>query len=197
MDAVEQRMRALVRDDVVRQAGKHRGARRVVGIPPGDREIPEQQRLLRRAVVGVLVAQRVRIDAQPPHEFHFPVVRRAVLGLEPARRPQRHPAERALEMTDGAHGDGVDHLLVELRVALRGSEPVLREQAGIVEIDRRIDHAARRIDVDDFEIFSDRTRLQSVVAVALPGDPNGDLLDGGRLGALGEARVECVDAQSP
>ena len=71
VDAVEQRVRHLVRDDVVRQAREDERPRGVVGVLRRDREIAEQQRLLLRAVVGVAVAERVRVDAQPPHELPF------------------------------------------------------------------------------------------------------------------------------
>ena len=57
-------MRRLMCDDVMRQAGEHRCARRVLAVLRLGREVAEQQRLLLRAVVGVLLAQRVRIDAQ-------------------------------------------------------------------------------------------------------------------------------------
>ena len=63
--AVEQRVRGLVRDDVVRQASEYGRAGRVPAVFRRGLEIAEQQRLLLRAVIGVLLAQRVRIDAQP------------------------------------------------------------------------------------------------------------------------------------
>ena len=66
--AVEQRVRHLVRDDVVGEAGED-GERRRAGSFRAHRrgEVAEEQRLLRRAVVRVRLAQRVRIDAQPRH----------------------------------------------------------------------------------------------------------------------------------
>ena len=67
--AVEQRVRRLVRDDVVREAGEDecRRAGCCAG-SAGAREVAEQQRLLLRAVVGVGLAQGVRVDAQPPDD---------------------------------------------------------------------------------------------------------------------------------
>jgi imidazolonepropionase-like amidohydrolase len=67
--AVQQRVRDLVGDDVMRKAGEHQGARRVAGVFDADRKVAEQERLLFRAVVRVAVAQGVRVDAQPPHEL--------------------------------------------------------------------------------------------------------------------------------
>ena len=75
--AVEQRVRRLVRDDVVRQAGEdQRRPACSSGRRPPAREVAEQQRLLLRAVVGVRLAQRVRIDAQPLDERRRPDSRR-------------------------------------------------------------------------------------------------------------------------
>ena len=115
--AVEQRVRRLVRDDVVREAGEHHAAGNVLGSGGlGGAEVAEQQRDLVRAVVGVRLAERVRIDAEPAHED------RIVLATLARRRrtvpPQAAAAERALEIVDGQAGHGVDHLLVELRLAL-------------------------------------------------------------------------------
>src|SRR2546423_601570 len=62
--AVEQGMRRLVRNDVVREAREDRGARRIPSILYSGREVSEEQRLLRRAVERVLLTQRVGIDAQ-------------------------------------------------------------------------------------------------------------------------------------
>ena len=119
MHSVEQRMGGLVGDDVVRQAGEDERAGGVVGVLDADREVAEQQRLLGRAVVGVAVAHGVGVDAQPADEVGLE--RRAFAA---ARGPQRHPAERLLEVADGVHRHRVDHLLVELRVGLRRRQPV-------------------------------------------------------------------------
>ena len=68
MHAVEDRVRHLVRDDVVREAGEDDAAGKLVArVGRRGVEVAEQQRRLRRRVVGVLLAQGVRIDAQPLH----------------------------------------------------------------------------------------------------------------------------------
>ena len=69
VNAVEKGVRRLVGDDVVREAGEDDRPRRVVLVLRGDREVAEEQRLLRGRVVGVAVTERVRVDAQPPHEL--------------------------------------------------------------------------------------------------------------------------------
>ena len=64
--AVEDGVRHLVRDDVVRQAGEHEAAGKLVPRIGGRRvEVAEQQRRFRRRIVGVLLAQSVRIDPEP------------------------------------------------------------------------------------------------------------------------------------
>ena len=66
--AVEDRVRHLVGDDVVRQAAEDDAARQLVARIGRRRvEVAEQQRGFRWGVVGVLLAQRVRVDAQPLH----------------------------------------------------------------------------------------------------------------------------------
>ncbi len=69
-------------------------------------------------------------------------------------RPQRQAAEGAFELPDGAHGDAIDHLLVELGVGLGGAEAVLGEQGGVVQVDRVVEDAAGGVDVNDFEVFA-------------------------------------------
>ena len=57
MQSVEQRMRRLVRDDVVRQTGEHHAAERlVVGLGAHLGKIAEQQRDLLGTVIGVGLA---------------------------------------------------------------------------------------------------------------------------------------------
>ena len=97
------------------------------------------------------------IDTEPLHILVMPV---SVLILKPMWRPQRHATKRLLEIFDCAHHHRVTHLLVELRDSLRGRKAVLRQKVRMVEINRRVGAAAGRIDVDDLNIFADRTRLK-------------------------------------
>ncbi len=77
-------------------------------------------------------------------------------------RPQGQPAQGLLEGADGGHDHRVDHLLMELRVALRGRQAVLGHTVRVVEIDRLVKAAAGRIDIDHLQILSDRSRFQCV-----------------------------------
>src|SRR3954464_2568688 len=108
-------------------------------------------------------------------------------------RPEDRPAERLLEMADGLHGDGIDHLLMELRVALGAGEPVLSEQERMVEIHRRVSAVGCGVDVDHLEIVADRPRLQ----LALEDDGDGDLVDRGTGAADGKAGIEGESPQPP
>ena len=66
--AVEQGMRRLVRHNIVRQARKHNAAGKMVArIGRRRRKVAKQQRLGLRAVESIRLAQRVRINPQPPH----------------------------------------------------------------------------------------------------------------------------------
>jgi hypothetical protein len=151
-------------------------------------KVAEQQRFFRGAVIGVLLPKRVRVDPQAPHEL----VAVAFPGPHRAIGPERHAAERALEMTNRRHRHGIDHLLVKLRIGLRGGEAVLGEQVRMIEIDRMIEDAAGRIVVDHFDVFAHRTRLE-----ILPRNLGHDFVETGGVELRGQARIESEDAQPP
>ena len=65
LHTVEDCVRGLVGDDVVRQARERHAARHAIGGRLGTRrEVAEKQRLLVPVIIGVLLAERVRVDAQ-------------------------------------------------------------------------------------------------------------------------------------
>ncbi len=113
MNAVEKGVGRLVGDDVVGKAGEHDRPGSAALVLRGDREITKQERLLGRRVLGVALTERVGVDAQPAHELIG--VGPVVFG-HPAVRPQRFAAQCPFEMLNRRHRDGVDHLLVELRI---------------------------------------------------------------------------------
>ncbi len=120
-------------------------------------EVAEQQRLLVGAVVGVGFPQRVRVDAQA---LDILVALAARTCGVVARRPQGHPAERRLEEFDGPRRRGVDHLLVEARIGLARLQAVLGQDVAVVQVHGRIAGLAGGIDVDDLQVFADRTRQE-------------------------------------
>ncbi len=189
--AVEQGMRGLVGDDVVRQAGEDHAPRHMTsGIVVRGLKVPEEQRFLCRAVVGVRLTQRVRVDAEALHVVG--IVQRIVRVGARARGPDGLASEGPLEVLDGQPGDGVDHLLVELGCPFGWREPGLREEVMVVEIDRFVEALPRRVDVDDFEVFADRPGCE-----ILPRHSEDDLADRRGVELLREARVERVSAQLP
>ena len=101
--------------------------------------------------------------------FHFVFF----LTGNPAGSPQGRPAQRPFEVVDHIHPHGVAHLLVEPRIALVGSDPIGRQQAMLVQIDGIVDTGTGRIDVHDFEVLPDGTRLQRTAPVrfTFPGHP--------------------------
>ena len=128
VQAVEQRVRRLVRDDVVRQAGEDHAAGELAGgAIVGGRKVAEEQARPCCGCSRRWPPQRVRVDAQPLHELVGAVD--AAVALEPIG-PEGLAPERPLEAVDGRHRHRVDHLLVELRVALRRREAVLRQHVG-------------------------------------------------------------------
>ena len=189
MHAVEQGVRGLVGDDVLRKAGEDHAARQLfAGVVVVGVEVAEQQRDFLGRVVGIGLAQGVRIDAQlrDVHRIVFRVLLRVA-----DRPPQGLASERVLEVVDGEPRDGIDHLLMELRRAFAGGQSVLRQQLGIVEVHRFVETAAAGIDVDDVEVLAARPGLQ-----ALPGDLDRDFADGRSLVVGSQAGINRKGAQA-
>lgn len=188
VQAVEDRVGGFVGDDVVGQRGEHPAARQVhPRIAQRGLEVAEQQRLLARAVIGIGLAQRMRIDAQLGH--------RPVLVAIPDRRPEDLPPQRPLEQLDGLHRHGEDHLLMEARIALGRREAVLRQQVRVVEVHRLVELVAGGIDVDDFQVFVHRSRRDTLLPALLPGNRNRGVVDPCGLDQRRRLRVEGVHAQ--
>src|ERR1700738_250183 len=108
MHAVKQRMCGLVRDDVVRQTCKDCSSWVVpTWIDFRGGKIAEQQRLFGWAVIGVCLAEGMRVDAEL-------LDIKAIVFPEHSRRPHRLPAKRSFEICNRAHRNCINHLLVEL-----------------------------------------------------------------------------------
>ena len=124
MHAVKDRVGGLVRDDVVRQTRVHRAASDVVARIVGGRvEIAEEQPNFLRAVIGIGLTQRVRMDGQLTYEF---AVVEMVLGIA-GGAPEHRSAQRLLDMADSLHRDRIDHLVVERWIAFGRLASVLRQ----------------------------------------------------------------------
>src|SRR5262249_52488216 len=121
--SIQQRMGGLVRDDVVRQAGKHHTARHVIGRVILTRsEIPEKKRNFLGSVISVSLAQRVRIDPQARNK------NRIILGTfrrVGARAPKSPSPEAVLKVINGQTGDRICHLLMKLWRAFGWGQAVL------------------------------------------------------------------------
>jgi len=184
--AVQQRVGHLVRDDAVRQAGEHDAAGQHAPRLRGDaREVPEENRLARGAVVRVGGAQRVRVQPKPP-DMALPPRFRVV------RRPERYAAQRPLEVADGGHGHRVHHLLVELRISLRGLQSVPRQQVGVLQVDGLVEAAAGGVEVHHLHVLAHRPGAQF-----LPGYLECQAVQHRRLHPRVQAGVERVHAQPP
>ncbi len=146
----EHRMRGLMRHDVVREA-------RVDGLP--GKVVAGHGR-----VRGELTEhQGERLGVEP----RVLVRHRVGHQLEaPSRAPHERTAEAALGDLEHLHRHGVEHLLVELRVALRGRETLVEQHVGRVEVDGREDGALGRVEVDHLDEPADRTGLERLVQQA-------------------------------
>jgi hypothetical protein len=87
-------------------------------------------------------------------------------GLDPAVRPECHTAQSAFEVPDGGHGYGVDHLLMEVRVRLGWDHSILRQQKGVIQVNRRIEDATGGIIVYHLQVFTDRAGLYILPATS-------------------------------
>jgi len=158
--AVKQRMGSLVGDHIMGQAGEDDPARQMFGgISRRGLEIAEQEGLLLGAVVGVGLAQRMGVHAQLPHKL-------IVLG-----RPQGPPAQSALEIADGSHRDRVNHLLVELGVAVGWRQAILGKQVGVVEVDRFVIRSGCGVEIDHLHVLTAGAGSQRGIAFFSLGIP--------------------------
>ena len=196
MNRVENRVRRLVGDDVRAQAGEDEPARIVGALELiGGGEVAEQEGDLVGIVIGVGVAQRVRMDAEPLDVVVAPLPGAAVRRRRrphQARPPHHPPSQRAFEVADRLHRHGVDELLVKLRVAFAGRQALLRGDLLARQVHRLVPAAARRIEVDDFDVFTDRSRIHGFEGHAIE-----DFVDAGRLEPGGKAGIERVAAKIP
>jgi hypothetical protein len=184
VQTVEYGMGRFMRDDVVGKCCEYPvGAGRGIGAA----EISEQQGSLLSAVIGIGFPKRVRIDTQLPD--------RDIFSARPVRRPDDLSSKRALEQTNDLHRDREHHLLMELRIAFRRCQPVLRQKIGIVEIDRLVELAACRIDVDDFQIFIDRANREGVFPGLFPRQRNRRIGIPNRAQRARRLRIKSIDQE--
>ena len=179
--SVEQRVRRLVRDDVVAERGADQAAlEREAGRFLSGAEVAERQVAGFTAVAGVDAS-----EAERPHDE----AQRPVGGSH--RRPRDVPAERASECGVREAADGIHHLHVETAVGRCRREPAREEEMWIVEIERlgpiqrELLWSALTVDREE---RPDRTRLQLLVRHEHRGDA---------AQAVGHRRVERVDPQRP
>ena len=152
---VDDGVRHLVGDNVVRQAGEHRLPWQIgpdiLGL---GAEVTEQDRIQPRLVEGVRAVEGMRKQAQA-------LIAGPALA---AARAQAQPApQRAVKVLQRAHGHGIDHLLVETRIGLGRIEPALQQDCRVVEVHRGVEAARVPVVVDDFQPRPHRAGLQRLV----------------------------------
>ncbi len=81
---------------------------------------------------------------------------------------------------------------MKLRVAFGRRQSVLGDQLNLVEVDRDVEAAARRIDVHHFDIFAARPGRQR----GFPGDVVDDAVDADEFQFRRQLRIERVAAQT-
>jgi hypothetical protein len=175
---VEQRMRGLVRDDVVTERGgdqpfAQREARRMLA----GREVTE------RKIPGFAAVPRVGPfeSERPDHQSKRTIVHRRC-------RPRDLSSESFPEGGVRQAADRVDHLEMEESVRWRRRESAGEQQVGIVEVERFGSERRRRTIADDLEERSNRSRFEFLV---------GDVDRRHAADSIRDRRVERVDAQRP
>ena len=162
-------------------------------MPPGtwlpgsfiDRlEVAEEQRDALRRVIGVWL-HGARADTRAaatrmPSRSSDARLRVAGPGRQRLRRPS---ARSKLRMVRLATAYTICWWNCGVPFARR--QPALRQHVRIVEIDRFVEAAARRIDVDDLEVLADRSAVQR-----LPRHLERDLADRRRFQRGGETWVD-------
>ena len=123
VDRIQNAVRHLVRHDVWTETGEYQ-ATRVVRADQliGGAEISEQDCDAIRVVVGVCIAQCMWVNAQAAH-IRGAVSRAA--RVAPLLHPDDLAPQCALEVADGLHCHRVHELLMKLRIAFAGREPLL------------------------------------------------------------------------
>ncbi|OPZ88025.1 MAG: hypothetical protein BWY76_00161 [bacterium ADurb.Bin429] len=121
VQAIHQRMGGLVSDNIVREAGERRAARqRQAGGDMRGGKVAEEERFLLWAVIRISLAQGMWVDSQVVDKLAV-----LLLGISAIRGPEQPASQRLFEVEDGGAGNGINHLLVELRIALGGRQAVL------------------------------------------------------------------------
>src|SRR4029453_12861862 len=134
-------MRGFVSDHVMRKARKDEALRKLLApLAALIAEVAEQEGDMVRAIERVGLAQCMRVDAQLLDKLGFEALadgqRPLLFGqlVKVAMRPESRSAECGLKKLNGTHRDRVHHLLMEMRVAFRWRNAVLRKQVRVVQV---------------------------------------------------------------
>ena len=154
-DAVDDRMRRFVGDDVVRQTGENGLAGQIApGIGAAGLEITEHDAVDTGIVEGIGLAHRMRKQIEAAG-CGGPLLRRDV-GRMRDFPPVNAPAQRRLESLQGLAGDRIDHLLMEARIGVARSKASGNQQIWIVEVHRLVVRLGGPVVVDDRKSLPDR-----------------------------------------
>ena len=128
------------------------------------------------------------VDAQLPHK-QVPLTGRLFFV---AQHPKNPPAQRLLEIAYRRHRNGVNKLLVELRVSFVGWETICTHEQAVIQIYRVIKRLARRVVIDHGHVLSHGAGLER-----FPRHAERDFVYPCRLELLRQAWIKCVTTQPP
>src|SRR4029077_15456714 len=74
--------------------------------------------------------------------------------------PNDLATKSVLEMTNRFHRHGIHKLLMKLRISFAWRQTLLRSDSFVRQIDGFVPTTARRIEIDHFYVFADRTGLK-------------------------------------
>ncbi len=186
-NAVDDGMRHLVRDDVVREAGEHALPRQVVALVLfRGLEIAEQDALGLAAVEGVGLHHRMRIELEHPDVVGW-VGRLLATDRSIGPAPMDGAPKRRLKLVHRLRGHCIHHLLVKPGIGLGRIQALGRQDERVVQIDGRVVALVCTVIVDHRKAAPHWAGLQ----VPLPADIHLHHV----ADEVARARIQSVDAQ--
>jgi len=209
MHPVQNGVGHFMSDDVVGETGKdHATGIGVSGVGVFGGEVAKEDRPFLRRVVGVPGAEGMRVEAETLDKLiaqiadlfpgFYPGSFLSEPGILAGRipgaqgRPEEGATQGIFKVPDRLHGDGIDHLLMELRVAFGAGKTIAGEEVGMVQVDREIGAIGGGVDIHDFEVFAHGSGLQ----ILFKEKRNRDFVERDRFHPGGEAGIKGEDPEA-
>ena len=138
-------------------------------------EVPEEDRPFAGTVVSVLITKGIGVQLESSQK-------------SVPRGPLHRSAQHSFEELDHLRSHGIDHLLVEARIAKVSGQTIFYQDDSVVQCRGLIVAPARPIVGDDFEVFTQETGLCPLQL--LPFELKSELGYAARVQFLDQTRIE-------